>query len=157
MATNKKPRKKYNPNKCKGLNKPRLDSLYHIFSPIYTFLDKLETGEVEARNGRVMFKDFEGVWCDVAYAMRGWADCWERTARNEKLNYDCEPLRRIAKKLDLGILLEEKDLEIFRDQIDQTKRIFMSLPVEATKRHAQTEQIQIEMDRLKLTDSCYAS
>jgi hypothetical protein len=41
-------------------------------------------------------------------------------------------------------------IRIFRSHIDETKRIFMSLPVHATKTHAQTEQIQIEVDRLKL-------
>lgn len=152
MATNKKPRKRYNPNKlCRTQNKPRLDSVYHIFAPIYTALDKIKSGEIEEINGRVMFKDFEGHWCDLAYAMLGWGSCWERIGKHENIEYDSEPLTRIAKKLDLGMLLEERDVEVFKEHIDYTKKIFMSLPVHVTKELAKTEQIAIECERLKLT------
>lgn len=154
MPSNKKPRRKYNPDRIQRLcNKPRLDSVYHLFQPIYTAFERMENDEIECINGKVVFKAFDGSWCEVAPAMIGWSDCWERIGRNEGIPFDGEPLRRLANKISYGIPLTQSDLAQGREKIEETRRMFMALPVSATKQHAQTEQIAIELERLKLSEA----
>lgn len=85
--------------------------------------------------------------------MDGWADCWERIPCNQGIDIDLEPLRKLARKLDYGIPLTEDDVSSGRAVIDATRSAFVSLPVEVTRAHAVTEQIQIEVDRLNLKGS----
>jgi hypothetical protein len=151
MPRNKKPRRKYNPARIQRIsNKPRLDSVYHLFQPIYTAFERIEADEIECVNGKAVFMASDGSWCELAPAMISWADCWERTGRNEGIPFDGEPLRRLANKIGYDIPLTDEDIKIGRKKIEETRRMFMSLPVEVTKRHAKTEQIQIEVDRLNL-------
>lgn len=154
MPSSKKPRRKYNPARIQRVcNRPRLDSVYYLFQPIYDAFAKMESGEIECINGKVVFKAFDGKWCELAPAIHGWADCWERIGRNEGLPFDGEPLRRLANKVSYDIPLTHDDLARGREKIEETRRMFMALPVSATKRHAQTEQIQIEVDRLNLKEA----
>ena len=151
MPSTKKPRRKYNPARIQQIcNKPRLDSVYHLFQPIYTVFERMEADEIECINGKVVFQAFDGSWCEVAPAMIGWADCWERIGRNEGIPFDGDPLRRLANKIGYNIPLTKEDLASGRAKIEETRRMFVSLPVSATKHHAQTEQIAIEFEKLNL-------
>lgn len=154
MPSNKKPRRKYNPARIQKIcNKPRLDSVYHLFQPIYTAFERMEADAIECINGKAVFQAFDGSWCEVAPAMIGWADCFERIGRNEGIPFDGEPLRRLANKISYGTPLSDTDLALGRAKVEETRRMFMSLPVSATKRHAQTEQISIELERLNLKEA----
>lgn len=151
MPRSKKPRRKYNPARTQQIcNKPRLDSVYHLFQPIYTAFERMEADEIECINGKAVFMAFDGSWCEVAPAMTGWADCWERIGRNEGIPFDGEPLRRMANKINYGVPLTLEDLAIGREKIEETRRMFMALPVSATKKHALTEQIAIEFEKRNL-------
>lgn len=155
MPKNKKPRRKHDRARHQTKNnKPhRMDSAYTLFHPIYTVFDKLDEGEIEESNGKPIFKDFYNEWCEIAPAMDGWADCWERICRNQKIDINLDPLRNLARKLDCDTPLTESDVSGGRDVIDTTYRIFMSLPAEVVRKHALTEQIQIEFDRLNLKEA----
>ena len=151
MPSNKKPRRKYNPARIQKIsNKPRLDSVYHLFQPIYTAFERMEADEIECINGKAVFMAFDGSWCELAPAMIGWSDCFERIGRNEGIPFDGDPLRRLANKIGYNIPLTKEDLASGRAKIEETRRMFVSLPVSATKHHAQTEQIAIEFEKLNL-------
>lgn len=124
-----------------------------LFQPIYTAFERLEDGEIEASRGVPIFKDFYNEWCELAPAINGWADCWERICRAQDISIDLEPLRKLSRKLDYGTPLTESDVSNGKSVIDATRRAFMSLPVEVTRQYAQTEQIQIEVDRLNLKEA----
>lgn len=154
MPRSKKPRRKYNPSRVQSIiNKPRLDSAYLLFQPIYTAFERMEADEIECVNGKVVFKAFDGEWCELAPAIIGWADCFERIGRNENIPFDGESLRRLANKISYNAPLTQSDLALGREKIEETRRMFMVLPVSATKRHAQTEQIAIELERLNLKEA----
>ena len=110
-------------------------------------------GIVSLWRGKPIFKDFYNEWCELAPAMNGWADCWERISRNQGIDINLEPLRKLARKLDYGTPLTEDDVSSGRAVIDATRSAFVSLPVEVTRAHAVTEQIQIEVDRLNLKEA----
>ncbi len=154
MPKSKRPRRKYSPARHQvKKNTPRMDSIYLLFQPIYTAFDRLADGEIEVSRGKPIFKDFYNEWCELAPAMNGWADCWERICRNQGIDINLEPLRKLARKLDYGAPLTEDDVSSGRAVIDATRSAFVSLPVEVTRAHAVTEQIQIEVDRLNLKEA----
>ena len=127
--------------------------MYMLFQPIYTAFERMEADAIESINGKAVFMAFDGSWCEVAPALIGWADCWERIGRNESLPFDGEPLRRLANKISYNVPLTQSDLKIGRAKIEETRQMFMALPVSSTKKHAQTEQIAIELERLKLSEA----
>jgi hypothetical protein len=154
MPRSSKPRRQYNPARNRVVvNKPRLDSALRVFEPVFAAFDKLASGEIETVRGAPVFKDWSGEWCELAPAIDGWADCWDRICRNQGIDIDLEPLRKLARKLDYGIPLTEDDVSAGRAVIDETRSAFVSLPVEVTRAHAVTEQIQIEVDRLNLKEA----
>lgn len=153
MPRSQKPRRKYKPNKLQSVcDKPRLDSVYLLFEPIYSLFDQLQSGEIESINEKYVF-NLNGRWCEIAPAIIGWADLWERIGRNENIHFDGSPLRRLANKLSYHIPLTEEELVIGLEKVEETRRMFVSLPVSKIQSHAQTEQISIELERLKLKEA----
>lgn len=153
MAKNKKPSKKYNPRKILGMkNLPSLESTRAVFAPLYTAFENLEAGEIEVSRGKPIFKDLHGEWCELAPAMHGWADCWERVGKDQGISFDFKPLRKLAQKLDYGIPVTAEEVAAAKAVINHTRKAFMSLPVEITRHHALVEQVQIQVDRLGLKE-----
>lgn len=146
MPTSKKPRRRHNPRRMQVTNKPTMTSVFMLFDPIYTAFDKLAAGEIESVRGRPVFKDWEGNWCEVAPAMQGWADCWDRICQRQGMRMDMEPLRKMSRKLSYDSPLTEAEVAAGRAAIDQTREAFRSLPVEVTKDAALTEQIAIQLE-----------
>lgn len=56
----------------------------------------------------------------------------------------------VPNKISYDIPLTKEDLITGRAKVEETRRMFISLPVSATKRHAQTEQIAIEFEKINL-------
>lgn len=155
MPKNKKPRKRYNPHRlARVANLPRIDSLFMVFGPIYDVFDRLESGEIECVRGEPVFRDFkdhDGPWCEIAPAIRGWADLWDRICAGESITFDSSPLNKLATKLENGTPITPEEVGACRQIIDLTKRIFMKMPVDAIERYTKTELIQMQVDRLGLS------
>ncbi|WP_281982074.1 hypothetical protein [Azonexus hydrophilus] len=135
------------------VNKPRLDSALRVFKPVFAAFDQLATGEIETVRGAPVFKDWSGEWCELAPAIDGWADCWDRICRNQGIDINLEPLRKLARKLDYGAPLTEDDVSSARAVIDATWQAYIRLPVEITRSHAQTEEIAIAFDRMGIREA----
>lgn len=154
MPRSSKPRRQYNPARNRVVvNKPRLDSALRVFEPVFAAFDQLATGEIETVRGVPVFKDWSGEWCELAPAIDGWADCWDRIIRDRSLPIDTAPLRRIAKRLANGVPLVEEDVTSARAVIDATWQAYIRLPVEITRSHAQTEEIAIAFDRMGIREA----
>lgn len=150
MPKSKKPRRPYRPDR--QLNKDRVPSLlemHALFTPIFNTLRELESGEVEHDKGMPIML-FDGEWCAIHSAMIGWACCWERICSAQGVTYDAAPLRKLAKKLENGVMLEESDIEQAKANIEFTRQVFRRTPASVLKRHSVTEQIAIEFEKWNL-------
>lgn len=150
MAKNKKPRKPYRPEARRhGDRTPSLLEMYALFTPIFNTMDDLASGEVAHEKG-IPIMLFDGEWAAIHAAMIGWACCWDRICKDQGIEYDSAPLRKLARKLENGVLLEPEDIERARDCIELTRKVFMKTPAHVLKHHSVTEQIAIEFERRNL-------
>jgi hypothetical protein len=150
MAKNKKPRRPYRPELRKSIDRlPSLLEMHALFAPIFATLDELASGEVMHEKG-IPVMLFDGALCAIHSAMIGWACCWDRICKDRGVAYDSGPLRKLAKKLENGVMLEEADIEQARSNIELTRQVFMRTPASVLKQHSITEQIAIEFEKRDL-------
>lgn len=150
MPKSKKPRKAYRPGRQH--NKDRLPSLlemHALFTPIFKTLDDLASGEVEHEKG-IPIMLFDGEWAAIHAAIIGWACCWERICSAQGVAYDAAPLRKLAKKLENGVMLEIEDIDRARANIEFTRQVFRRTQASVLKQHSVTEQIAIEFEKRNL-------
>jgi len=154
MAKNKKPAKRYNPNRVKRNHKntPTIFEMKRLFDPIHETFDALESGEViSARGIPVML--YEGSWTAIHEALIGWASCWKRICAHMNVAYEPAPIYKLATKLEHGVMAETSDVNAAREVIELTRRVFMKTPTDVLKEYSITEQISIELEKLKLKEA----
>lgn len=123
--------------------------MHALFTPIFKTMDGLASGEVEHDKG-VPIMLFDGEWAAIHSAMIGWACCWDRICADQRIEYDSEPLRKLARKLENGVLLEVSDIEQARTNIEFTRQVFRRTPARVLQQHSVTEQIAIEFEKRNL-------
>lgn len=123
--------------------------MYALFTPIFETLAGLASGEVAHDKG-IPIMLFGGEWAAIHSAMIGWACCWDRICSDQGIAYDSEPLRKLAKKLENGVMLEVSDIEHARANIEFTRQVFRRTPAYILRKHSVTEQIAIEFDKRNL-------
>ncbi len=151
MAKNKKPTKKYNPNRIFRQNKnfPTIFEMKRLFDPLHETFDAIESGEVKSVRG-IPVMMYEGSWTAIHEAILGWAACWQRICDHMNVIYDPLPLHKLAKKLENGVMAETSDVAAAREVIELTRRVFMKTPTDVLKEYSITEQIAIEFEKLDL-------
>lgn len=150
MPKSKKPRRAYRPDRRPAIDRlPSLLEMHALFTPIFATLDELASGEVMHEKG-VPVMQFEGVLAEIHAALIGWACCWDRICKDRGVAFDSSPLRKLAKKLENGVMLEESDIEQARANIELTRQVFIRTPASILKRHSITEQIAIEFEKRDL-------
>lgn len=149
MPQSAKPRRAYRPKYVQpGMRRPGIDEAMLVFGPLFKLFDQLEkTGCLDDAAGRSIMQDWDGGWVEVAPALFGWADCWQRIADAERLTFDLEPLRLIARKLLLITPLSTQDVARGKAAMLATHRAFLSLPVGAIRYYANTAEISFHLER----------
>ena len=150
MPTSSKPRKPYRPRLVlPASRRPGPDEAWVVFQPLFRLIEQLEDGFVDDAGGRPIMKEWDGGYCEIAPALLGWADCWERIAEAESLALDVRPLRVVSKKLYAVTPLTDAEVAAAKAAIMATHRAFLRLPVGTIKRHANNEEIAIAIENLE--------
>lgn len=123
--------------------------MHGLFAPIFKVMDDLASGEVAHEKG-IPIMLFEGEWAAIHSAMIGWACCWERICADRCIEYDSTPLRKLARKLENGVMLEMADIDQARANIEFTRQVFLKTPAKVLQQHSVTEQIAIEFEKRNL-------
>ena len=126
--------------------KPWLHEIHLVFAPIDAVFDQLKSGEILCDDkGVPIFKDFEGQLYELCPAIEGWIETWEALSRNFRFHLDLEPLKKLNKKLEYGVILNEKDVEDGYSVINRCRELFRNMDVHAVKSVVRTQEIKIEM------------
>jgi hypothetical protein len=150
MPKSSKPRRAYRPHYGRpGMRRPGIDEAMVVFQPLFRLFEQLQTGYLDDAAGRPIMQEWDGGYCEIAPALLGWADCWQRIADAEKFEINVEPLRKISRKLALITPLTESEVEAGRAALMATHRAFLRLPVGIIKRHANNEEIAIAIENLE--------
>lgn len=150
MPRNAKPRKPYRP---RASLYPDLHDVGMIFRPIHRLFDQLREGEVDSAQGRPIFLDWTGTWCDVVPALDGWVGCWKRITAGEGVEVDLSAVSKLARYLDNGVPLTEDMVDQAWQQIMVTQRLTMKITRKALGDYMRTEQIAIELEQLGVANA----
>jgi hypothetical protein len=150
MPRNSKPRRPY---RRRVSLYPDLHDVGLIFRPIHTMFDQLREGEIDAVRGRPVFTDWMGEICEVVPALEGWISCWQRIIDGERLVFSLDGLRKISKRLDLGIMLTDDELEAGWREVLACQQATMQITRRAMGSYMRTEQISIELEQRGLVDA----
>ena len=148
MPRNAKPRKPYRPRFSVY---PDLHDVGLIFRPIHHLFDQLRQGEVDSAQGKPIFKDWHGQWCEVVPALDGWVGCWARIAAGERITIDLSAVTKLARCLEYGMPMTPEQVENAWQQIMVTQRLTLKIPRRTMGKYMRDEQIQVEVDRLGLS------
>ncbi|MFK7088649.1 hypothetical protein AAFM71_07510 [Chromobacterium violaceum] len=134
-----------------GPVRPHLAEVQGCFAPIDHVFDCLEAGEVDVIGDAVVFKSFEdGTWCELAPAMRGWCELWEKLAQHYRLLLDTGPVHALVGKLEREEYLTREEVAAGRAVIDLARRAYMGMDVHEVKGFVRTQQIKIQLEEAGL-------
>lgn len=120
------------------------------FAPIDSLIADLYTGEVSYQGPTPMMVDHDGGLSEIVPCLIGWTSCLERIARRLDIPLDLGLMRRIAKRLEAGIMLDVADLDRMAALVNRCRAIFLSSPVHIRKACVVDEQIDIAIEEYGL-------
>lgn len=123
-----------------------------IARPMRNLFDQLASGEAYEADGRIIMSmpDLDAQfaeqanWADVAYAMSGWIDCWQRIDPSISTYY----MRVLAARLDDGKDITPRLVEQARAEFDATVARIMDVPDGVISSAITTTQIAWEIEKL---------
>lgn len=139
----------WNVKRMGDTQRERLRKAAITFRPILEVIRQLRAGEVDSVRGRPVARDWLGDWMEIAPAMEGWADCWERIARHEALPIDHAAIRKVAKCLANGVPLMPEQVEACARAVQACYDAYLVLPKSVLVAHIRTEQIAIELSAMR--------
>lgn len=150
MPASSKPRKPYHPRRTQAVLM-RPDQVHQVFRPIDAILEALHGGLIETISGVPVFRDWHDQWCAVSPALEGWADCWDRIAREEGFTHiNTAPVRRVASKLKLDSPLMEAEVARLAAVIRDCRMAIRRIPIERIRLYMKTEEIAAKVEALGL-------
>ncbi len=149
MPTSKKPRKKYKP---RIQIYPDLHEINLIFRPIVSIFESLLSGEIESVKGEPVFRDWQGNLCEVSPALEGWCDCFARIGAGESVDIKLPMTRKIAAKLKYGTPLSIDEVKEALNELGLCRSLISRTTRDKLKSYMKVEEIQIEFDKMGLTN-----
>lgn len=125
-------------------------SMFKAFASIDGLLRSLESGEVDVEAGVPVMLDWEGGWCEIAPALHGWCDCWERIAQRMGDALDLGHLRRLANRLSSGMLLTLVDVARARTIVDRCRALYLACPPTLRAQAVLVEMVAVALDEAGL-------
>jgi hypothetical protein len=146
MPTNKKSRKPYAPPVKKQVN-PRMKHALIVFQPVIDLFAELKTGFLDTVNDKPIF-DFHGEICEIAPALEGWSDCWQRISDAENLGIDSAPLKVMAERLNSGKELTENEVADGMKIVIEQFNAYLRIKPYIIRQYAICEEIYIHLEGL---------
>jgi len=128
---------------------PALLDEFTIFDMPQTILDKLRNGEIEAYQGRPVFRDNTGAICEICPALSGWIYTWQRINDELGLNINLDPLGRLHNKLQADMPLQLADIEAAETTLTTMRQVFRASDRRQIASIAKTAQIAILIEESK--------
>lgn len=145
MAGNKRPKRKYNPNRFR--NNPNAHVSYgsaaRVFLPVARALHSLRD-EVTLVDDVPMAEDWDGDMVPMAPLLTSWSEWFEG------VGVDCSAMNALAAKLESGEVVFERELVAAEKVLQAQLNKFVSMRVGDVKSKVMTYQISNELRRLGL-------
>lgn len=123
--SSKQPAMRFKPK----ITRPNLAEIQGLFGHIDLMFNQLRSGYIDAANGRPIMHDGQGGWHEIAPALLGWVDLWDRIANKYKLVIDTQSLTQIANRLQYDSPLTLDLTNKGQAAIDHCRAIYSRLDV----------------------------
>lgn len=123
------------------------------FWPLDRLIADLLAGEVSFAGATPIMLDHDGAFGEILPSIEGWCSALERIARAIRLPLDLGHMRRVARRLEAGMLLDVVDIDRFIAQTDRCRAIYLACPVWIRQAECVVECIDIEVTGLGLKEA----
>lgn len=131
-------------------SEPGILDMKTAFAPIDAMIESLYRGEIDFEGSTPVMADWDG-WCELAPALHGWCDCWERIASHMGQPLpDLAFIRRLVNRLSAGMLIDVSDIDRAKTTINRCRALYFACPNWIRKAAVQDEMIAIALDELGL-------
>ena len=128
-----------------------------IARPMRNMMDMLRQGEVYEIDSRAVMRMPEideqfatrAEWCEIAPAIRGWIDCWQRLAPDISTYH----MRVLADRLEADKPLTPRLVEQARAEFDATVARIADIPPGRITSAIRTTEIAWEMERMNKAEA----
>lgn len=122
--------------------------MWKAFWPLDRLIADLYTGDIAYAGAAPVMIDHDGEYGMVVPSLEGWCSVMERIARRLQLPLDLGHLRRLAKRLDNGVLLDVADIDRAAQLVDRCRAVFLACPVHVRQQVTNDEFIEIYMSEI---------
>lgn len=102
--------------------------LWKCFWPLDRLVEALQAGEVCYGGATPVMLDHDGQYGEIIPSLAGFCSTLERMARAIRIPLDLGHMLRVAKRLEIGVLLEVSDIDRFAALVDRCRAIFLACP-----------------------------
>jgi hypothetical protein len=151
MPTSAKPRRRGNHLRLKRttLARPLPHEVDLVFRPLDLMFAQLRAGEIDAVQGRPVFRSFEGELCEVCPALEGWIESWRLIDQRFGLDIGVKPLETLRRKLYYSIPLETAEVDAAWATVCAERVAYaQKLDVHKVKSIVRTAEIKLEMESI---------
>lgn len=124
---------------------PMLDE-WTIFDCPDRIMQKIKNGAIESHQGRPIFVDNEGEWCDVCAALSGWIFTWQKIVEKLQSSISLQGLQTIHNKLNVAMPITNQDLIKAEECLNLLRKLFRTSNRQVIKEVAKTAQIAIYLE-----------
>lgn len=149
MPGNPKPRRRdgRQRKRRKAVTRPLRSEVELVFRPLDLIFAQLRAGEVDACQGRPVFRSFEGELCEVCPALEGWIASWRALNERFTLEIPVKPLETLRRKLHYSIPLEPAEVDAAWATVCAQRVAYShKLDVYEVKSVVRTAEIKLELE-----------
>lgn len=121
--------------------RPSRRQMQAFIAPVRDALKQMRAGEVDTIQGYPVFKDWQGEWCRIDWAMNGFVSMVLRAAPE----IDMQVFDKVAAKLGSGVPLTIKEIDQALSRLKQVETALIKITRGELKSHVLTESIDIEL------------
>jgi len=132
-----------------GQRRPGIDEAMVVFDPLFRLFEQLETGYLDDAAGRPIMREWNGEWCEIAPAIEGWRDCWQRLAPDISTYY----LGVLASRLRDDKPLTPRLVEQAREEFDATVQRIADIEPGRITSAIRTTEIAWEVEKLQRSEA----
>lgn len=123
------------------------------FWPLDRLIEDMLADQVSFAGPVAVMLDKDGSYGEIVPSLAGWCSAFERMARRIGIPLDLGTMRRISRRLDIGMLIDHDDIDRFVQQVNRCRAIFLACPVWIRKQAYLDECIEIALDDLGLREA----
>ena len=125
---------------------PSILDEFTVFDMPQSIIDNIKQGQINAYQGKPVFRDNAGHLCEVCPALAGWIETWQLINGKLGTNINLAPLSKIYNKLQVDMPLTLQDVAAAEETLNAMRQVFRNNDRSLFASIAKSAQIKILME-----------